>query len=273
MLLQKSLQNLAKTSGATSLRFWGKITGTERDYYIAEGQAEAPATEEEKPADQEPRGEGVNSFAYWVCNCPSENKWTALPDLLPADIKIARQVKFHFSGDLERRIITNPFLHKREKYLLRAQIARISHSTTLMPNGIKKVDEENASEIVDVEPVDDQEPFVPKIKDQSQLVNWRHASKSILNACNTKLVISEEPPEGVEPEDFEKMMQARDPSEKRLKPVTDDCKAKGGAPAWSLRCYGDCTEYHSIHGDKQKVNFGVVVVRCNIWPGAYTFFT
>ena len=136
-----------------------------------------------------------------------------------------------------------------------------------------KIDEENPSEIVDVEPVDDQEPFVPKLKDQSCLSNWRHASKSILNACNTKLVITEEPPEGVEPEDFEKMMQARDPAEKRLKPVTDDCKVKGGAPAWTLRCYGDCTDYHSIHGDKQKVNFGVVVVRCNTWPGAYTFFT
>ena len=37
MLMQKSLQNLARTSGASSLRFWGKICGTERDYYIAEG--------------------------------------------------------------------------------------------------------------------------------------------------------------------------------------------------------------------------------------------
>ena len=41
MLLQKSLSSLAKTSGASKLRFWGKINGTEKDYYIAEGVAEA----------------------------------------------------------------------------------------------------------------------------------------------------------------------------------------------------------------------------------------
>ena len=134
MLLQKSMQNLGKSSGATKLRFWGKINGTDRDYWIVEGIAEAPADEAEKPANMEVRGSGVNEFGYWVCNCPSENKWTLLPDLVPEDIDIARKVKFHFSGDLERRIITNPFLHKREKFLLRAQIARISLSTNV-PHG------------------------------------------------------------------------------------------------------------------------------------------
>lgn len=123
MLLQKSLQKLATTSGATKLRFWGKIHGTEKDYLIAEGSAEAPPAADdgaEQPTDKEARGAGVNEFAYWVCNSPDENKWTALPDLLPADIEIARKVKFHFTGDLDRRIITNPFFHKRESFLLRA---------------------------------------------------------------------------------------------------------------------------------------------------------
>jgi len=83
MLLQKSMQNLAKQSGATKLRFWGKINCTERDYWVVEGIAEAPADETEKPADMELRGQGVNEFAYWVCNCPSENKWSLLPDLVP----------------------------------------------------------------------------------------------------------------------------------------------------------------------------------------------
>ena len=37
MLLQKSMKKLIVSSGATSLRFWGKIKGTEKDYFIAEG--------------------------------------------------------------------------------------------------------------------------------------------------------------------------------------------------------------------------------------------
>jgi radial spoke head protein 4A len=274
MLLQKSLQSLGKSSGATALRFWGKINGTEKDYYIAEGTAEAAATEEEPNPQQEPRGaEGVNKFAYWVCNCPSENRWTALPDLLPADVDIARQVKFHFSGDLERGIITNPFLHKREKFLLRAQIARISHSTSLIPSGLMKLDEEDKSNIVEVDPPEEGPAFTPKFKDMTKIGNWRHHSKSILNACRTKLLIEEEPPEGMEPEEFEKMVMARDPAEDRLKSISQDRAVKGGAPAWTLRTYGDCTEYHSIQGESSKVNFGTVVVRCNTWPGAFCFFT
>lgn len=37
MLLQKSMIKLARTQGSTQLRLWGKIKGTEKDYYIAEG--------------------------------------------------------------------------------------------------------------------------------------------------------------------------------------------------------------------------------------------
>jgi len=80
------LQGLARSSGASRLRFWGKIKGTARDYWIAEGTAAGEETEAERQPGFEPRGTGVNECAYWVCNCPSENKWTILPDLEPSDI-------------------------------------------------------------------------------------------------------------------------------------------------------------------------------------------
>ena len=51
---------------------------------------------------------------------PDDEKWQLLPDLEPKDIQAARQTKFLFSGDLERKIITNPFFFRREKHLLRA---------------------------------------------------------------------------------------------------------------------------------------------------------
>ena len=37
ILLMKSLKALSLLTGATNVRLWGKIQGTERDYYIAEG--------------------------------------------------------------------------------------------------------------------------------------------------------------------------------------------------------------------------------------------
>ena len=67
--LQKSLKKLAADSGAARLRLFGKIRGTENDYYVAEGEVEGGDEEEggdEKPADFEPKGTGVNKNTYWV---------------------------------------------------------------------------------------------------------------------------------------------------------------------------------------------------------------
>jgi hypothetical protein len=86
------------------VRFFGKISGTERDYYVAEGTLEGEdegAEGEEKPADFEPRGSGVNKFVYWVTNNILD-KWTKLTDLYPKDIQAARQIKVLLSGNLDR---------------------------------------------------------------------------------------------------------------------------------------------------------------------------
>ena len=37
-MLQKSLKRLAVTSGASPIKFFGKIYGTEKDYWVAKGQ-------------------------------------------------------------------------------------------------------------------------------------------------------------------------------------------------------------------------------------------
>ena len=63
--LKKSMKKLALMSGATQLRFWGKIYGTQKDYWIVEGELNKS---EEKPSDdtQELRGSGCNKYVYWV---------------------------------------------------------------------------------------------------------------------------------------------------------------------------------------------------------------
>lgn len=85
MLLQKSLQAHIVASGASSMRFWGKIRGSKADYYVAEGQVELKEGAEEPVEGQEPRGTGVNKFVYWVSN-GALSEWTQLPDLKPVDI-------------------------------------------------------------------------------------------------------------------------------------------------------------------------------------------
>lgn len=79
--LSKSMKRLAVMSGASQLRFWGKIYGTEKDYYIIEGILNA-AEETKEDVTQEKRGEGTNSYVYWVTDNPL-NDWIQLPDVKP----------------------------------------------------------------------------------------------------------------------------------------------------------------------------------------------
>ncbi len=147
----KSLQKLALKTGSPSTRFWGKIYGLEKDYLIAEGTLEGGGGEEEgqeKPADMEARGAGVNKYVYWATSSPLAD-WVQLPDLRPKDVKIARSIKMLFTGNLDSKIVTNPFFFDTEKLYLRAQIARISLSTSLVPKGLYKKNEENDKEIED----------------------------------------------------------------------------------------------------------------------------
>jgi hypothetical protein len=52
-------------SGASQLRFWGKIYGIQSDYWVIEGILET-AEEESGHWYTEKRGEGVNKLVYWV---------------------------------------------------------------------------------------------------------------------------------------------------------------------------------------------------------------
>ena len=114
------MKKLAADSGAGKLRFFGKIRGTDNDYYIAEGEVgEGEDGEVERPPEFEAKGTGVNKFTYWVSHS-SFGAWTKLPDLSPDDIKASRTIKVLFTGDLERTIYTNPFFFGKEKDYLRA---------------------------------------------------------------------------------------------------------------------------------------------------------
>jgi len=79
--IYKSMTKLAKMSGASTLRFWGKLFGSKHDYFILEGTLNQHE-ELELPANFEARGNGVNKNVYWVTdNLLSD--WVQLPDVNP----------------------------------------------------------------------------------------------------------------------------------------------------------------------------------------------
>jgi len=85
--LQKSLKKLATDSSATELKLFGKILGTQKDYYIVEATVDGEggdddAEEIERGPDFEAKGTGVNKFTYFVAH-NSLSEWHKLPDLTP----------------------------------------------------------------------------------------------------------------------------------------------------------------------------------------------
>ena len=129
------------------MRFFGKILGTEKDYYVIECDGEVEEDEAgagDGDGDGEPdpklegKGTGVNRYQYWV-STDSLSEWTKLPELKYSELIAARQIKVLLTGNLERKIFTNPFFFGQEKHYLRAQISRITHSTTLYPKGLYRM--------------------------------------------------------------------------------------------------------------------------------------
>ena len=268
--LQASLTKLSITSGSEKIRLWGKIHGTEKDYYIVEGFVAGAGDDEEgeKPKGFEERGSGTNEFVYWVTN-DSLCDWTMLPDVTPQLLEATRNIKVKFTGDLDRKIITNPFFFGEERYYLRAQIARITHSTTIMPGGLHKLTEDNPKEIEAIEFEEESKAYKPSTETQSILSNWVHAKKSILN--NNR--VSHLDPEGdefgeMEPEEVQKILDKRDPPEPRLKPLSQDASQSNEDTAWTIRLLGDQSRTPGLNG--KSSHHGIVVVRSTVWIGSVT---
>jgi radial spoke head protein 4/6 len=277
--LQKSLKKLAADSGAAKLKFFGKIRGTDNDYYIAEGEVEGgeEAEGEEKPADFEAKGSGINKMTYWVSHS-SFDKWVMLPDISPADMGASRRIKILFTGDLERPIFADPYFFKAkktEKHYLRAQIARIVHSTTLCPKGLFRLQEDSTKEIEDNAPEDGGDIPLPSTKAMANPSMWVHYTVGILKN-NRTAHMEPEVPEGmeIEPEELLKQIEAKDPYEPRLKEISQDSPVvvskNQKINPWVVKEMGDSTEYKTENG--KIVSNGVIVVRSLQWPGSFNFY-
>ena len=94
------------------------------------------------PPDVEAKGTGVNKTLFWVTN-ELTGEWTELPIVTPKQIQIARRIKYLFTGDLNRDILTNPDFIGKEAHLvpiylikLKCQLIRIHTTCTIVPKGM-----------------------------------------------------------------------------------------------------------------------------------------
>jgi len=179
-----ALKSLVDNHPLQHVRFWGKLLGTEQNYYVAEveyregdeeeeeeeeaeesPEEEAPEKDEEEEEGEEaeeddtPKPEfkpppvvpkedartGVNKKVYFVCNDPGK-VWVKLPTVTPAQISGARQIKKFLTGRLDAPVVAYPPYPGNESSYLRAQIARISAGTHISPLGFYQFDEEEEEE-------------------------------------------------------------------------------------------------------------------------------
>jgi hypothetical protein len=163
-LVDGHLLDIAEKYKVSEIRFWGKIFGTEFDYYVIQGVAGEIKALEEIVKGGEKRGEGVNYHTFWVTNNLIEAEWIELPLITPEHIKTARKIKKYFSGRLEKPLSCEPLFNGVEKYYLKAQLVRMTSSLEIVPKGIFKPNDDNPK-LVEYE----EEPKVPEFAELSTL--------------------------------------------------------------------------------------------------------
>lgn len=75
-----------------------------------------------------------------------------LPIITPQQLRVSRKIRYMFTGNLEKSIITNPHFPGKEKHLLKCQVVRINAATTVCPRTMYNV---NAEDPKEVDPVED----------------------------------------------------------------------------------------------------------------------
>lgn len=289
-LLTNSIRNLSAKLQQGVLSFFGKIYGTEKDYYIVQaGEIEPPAEFNYDPDMEHRKEDGVNQFVYYVTN-DLTSEWVELPDVKPSQIKGSRLIRYTFTGDLKRQIYSNPYFNGQEQHYLRCQIARIYHGTKLVPtiNHYNIEDPENPFKAF----VPNEKPKQLKHEDLIQLKTWIHYPPSILKQGRVSHFL--EPPEEADPEEFKKKAMEADPFEKRIKPITEDKFIQGASSIsnikispWKLTQYFEdqiytnpyiklldekAPDFDPLEQKDNSCDYTVICVKSLLWPGAYNFY-
>lgn len=170
---------------------------------------------------------------YWVTD-NLLNDWIQLPEATPEHIMVATQIKTQFTGNLNAKIDSCPPFPGKERHLLRATVARITHATELCPKGmyLGEAEEETGEHKLD------DEFTIGGIEDLKSLENWSHRHPNVLQVGRC----SHTNPVGVPEEEIEDFIAKRDEDDKveeRFRDLSQDTPVTGLETAWISRVVGD----------------------------------
>ena len=300
-----ALKKLTDTVSLTSCRFWGKMLGLEKNYYIAEVQFrdeeeyEEEASEENtenndgseenedeensdklpvsnfkppaKPATEGAGQPGVNKFVYFVCNEPGE-EWVRLPNCTPYQIQVSRQITKFLTGNLNANVTSFPNWEGNESNLLRATIARISAGTIIAPmtyyqfDDEEEVDDEELGQTEFIENPEFEGLSVRDLADPS-MQSWVHSRLHILQ--QGRCIWSN--PNAKGEEDIEDEDEDDENDEEN-----QETEQEIGPPL--LTPLSDDVEVGglppwSVHlsSGLSLIQHSICIVKSNLWPGAVAF--
>ena len=118
-MIDKHLTLVSQMFKAEQVRFWGKILGTNKDYYVMQGRTTKDGGIQDVPKGSQKRGEGINYYSFWVTNNIFEDKWYQLPLITPEHVKKSRKIKKMLSGDLFRPVVSYPPFASEERFYVK----------------------------------------------------------------------------------------------------------------------------------------------------------
>jgi hypothetical protein len=112
-----------------------------------------------------------------------------------------------------------------------------------VPKGLYRTVEDNNKEIEENTP--NEGPIViPSTEEMGKATSWVHFTQNILK-CNRLTHIDQS--DGDDTGEIMKKIEAADPYDDRLKPITADKKVKGGLPAWTVKLVGEVSTFANLN--------------------------
>jgi len=256
--LSQSIQRLADELALEEVKFFGKIFGTQKDYYIVEARANPNTEITDDSPELEPWGRGVNEYTYYVSNSVL-GPWTALPLLRPEWIVIARNTRRFLTGNLDAPVLGFPRFPANEAAYLRVQIARIAAATWVAPQGYYMQEETNNG--YELRPdegfqgIDALDLLSPN--------NWQHARRGILTQGRVDPYIperldDEEPQDQQEEEMPLPLLAPLSEDNHGFEPLNRETEATG---SWTFNV-----------APHERSNNAVACAYSLAWPGAVTVY-
>jgi radial spoke head protein 4A len=133
---------------------------------------------------------------------------------------------------LNASIDSNPPFPGKERHFLRAQIARITHATVIIPKGLYEMDDETNQEKFA------EEFAVPATEEMKSLETWAHRHPVLLKAGRITHLEPVGLPEDEKDEYMGKLAET-DPTVDRYRTLNEDAPITGLETAWLSKLVGD----------------------------------